>query len=384
MRLSAPIGAAIAALATSGLLAMTPSAVASGSGWQAVAGPTTTAIQLSDIDTVNQHSAWAVGISYTSDQPTDPGTAVVEHWDGATWSAAGGTLPDADGFTNLTALSDTNIWVSGYTDREYGATQVWHYDGTTWTALPSTGLPATIRGRVLATTGHTWLVGQVDAGLPAAGAVIATFHGSASSGHWTVQHLARVGGFYGATARTAKDAWAVGSTSQYQAAGHAVIAHWNGKKWALATIGSIKGQLTGVAADGAHDVMAVGLQTPSHGGLEGGLAVHWNGKKWASSHLPCKVACQLSTVATGPSASYWASGHGPLEARASVYLHFTNGKWHAAVSGPTQDIKSSERRVDVLGIARVPGTSTTLSVGYATSKSGQFSKYQPLRETQTN
>jgi hypothetical protein len=370
------------AIATAVAIGAAPAAAATPT-WQSVTGPADVGVQLNDVQAVSATSAWAVGIAYSSNQPAVAGSAVLEHWNGSTWSDVSG-LPTADGLVNVDAVSDTNIYVSGYLDREFGATQVWHYDGAHWTALAETGVPATFTGRVLAAKGKVWLAGEVDADQPQHGAIIATFHGAASTGHWTVKRLATTGGFYGGKAVSATNVWAVGSTSQYPAAGRATVAHWNGKKWAL-TVTPFQGQLLDIAVDSSKNLMAVGVRHEVKGEIAppypAGIALHWNGKKWADSHLPCKIGCQLDTVAGGPSGSYWVSGHGPLEAKAATYLHFTGGHFQAPVNGPTLALTSSQREVKVLGLSRVPGTSLVLSVGFATSHTQRLISYQPLRES---
>jgi hypothetical protein len=75
----------------------------------------------------------------------------------------------------------------------------------------------------------------------------------------------------GVAATSAKNAWAVGTDTDFVTSFQNVIEHWNGKAWRLVHGPVRDGLLNGVAATSTRDAWAVG------GGPSGAIIEHWNG-----------------------------------------------------------------------------------------------------------
>ena len=277
---------------------------------------------LNAVSAWSQDDAWAVGSTV--------GGAEIDHWDGSTWSAAGG-IPglggsgefsglsdveavgpgeawavggyssDADrsgivvhctlgvgctasrsrAFTALSAVSPNDIWAVG---REHpyggGASAIGHYDGTSWSLVPppDTRILHAIDARA---ADDVWAVGEDG--------LIAHWNGS----EWSV-----VPGAPGANVNLrdivavgVDDAWAVGSAPD----GKTAIMHWNGEAWSLVpspSPGILGSGLSGVDAVSPNDIWAVGSSYDSY---DPGnfppyqpkvLSLHWDGVQWSNVPNP--------------------------------------------------------------------------------------------------
>ncbi len=111
-----------------------------GSTWQVVASPN---IQpqydvLGGITAISANNIWAVGEAYGTRLQT-----LVEHWNGSTWSIVSSPNPGKydDILTGMTAISANNIWSvgqAGYTSYKTNIkTLVEHWDGKQWSVVPS-------------------------------------------------------------------------------------------------------------------------------------------------------------------------------------------------------------------------------------------------------
>jgi hypothetical protein len=257
-----------------------PSAAAARhSPWTKVGGPSTVGLSIDAMTAVSAHDAWAVGALHPGGHPNAKPRAVVMRWHRQRWQAA--SAPHAaQQLTSISARSAGDLWAGGYRNDVFGPTRVWHFAHHHWSTVPSRGLPPGITGKVITNNSHVWLVGEVDPGRRIEGAVIATYH--PGKRRWSVDDLSRSGGFVAGATIGSTRAWAVGSTSKYDALGHPVIASWNGHRWSMQTFPHVRGQLTSVAAHSGHEAVAVGYNgqtTPNNNfsHAEGGIAFTWNG-----------------------------------------------------------------------------------------------------------
>jgi Dockerin type I domain len=119
-----------------------------GTSWSVVPtpspGPTSSSF-LSGVSCLNANDCWAAG-SYSAASTGTVGFGnvpignqpLVEHWDGTSWSIV--TSPPGPGDTALrgvSCLSATDCWAVGHSGDEVIRTFVEHYDGTLWTIVPS-------------------------------------------------------------------------------------------------------------------------------------------------------------------------------------------------------------------------------------------------------
>jgi hypothetical protein len=221
---------------------------------------------LRDVKAINTNNVWAVGKS--------PGvTALVEHWDGTSWTVA--PTPTVKTALNaLAVVSSTNIWAvgDGLVNPDGSKTAlIMHYDGRSWQTMPN----------------------QVS--------VPSTF----------VAH----NGLKSITALSATDIWAVGSVTDRLSVTRPLIQHYDGRTWtrvaaAPAPPNSTHYSLSGVAAVSATDIYAVG-GVSFNDLTEASIVERWNGRAWSQVTVPHSTAADdgLNGVAVTPGGSpIWAVG----------------------------------------------------------------------------
>jgi hypothetical protein len=122
----------------------------------------------------------------------------------------------------------------------------------------------------------------------------------------------------------------------------------------------LSARLTGVWARSATDAWAVG--TIDYDSAPKPLIMHWNGTDWQRVTAPV-AAGRLGTVAGDAQGNLWVSGINPvppyIRYPGSLTLRYTGGQW-STVYGP----KVNDNDPYLAGLANVPGTSTFWGVGY--------------------
>ncbi len=254
---------------------------------------------------------------------------LVEHWNGSSWTqvtvAPGG--PQLDELVAVVAPSATDVWAFGYT--RYAQ----HWDGTAWQRVK----------------------------LP-------------------VPKGAEGPEFRGAAAVSPDDIWAVGDAelagSSY--ASHAIVDHWNGRRWSQVPTppsGGYSG-LVGVTALSADDVWAVGSV-----GVDTGkritlrtLTIHWDGTAWtrlpspspATPYTPAdSVDDSLAAVAGVSSQDVWAVGAYYFVAADGNHalhplaLHWDGSRWKQV---PAPDPGGPTHRSFLSGVA-APSATGVWAVG---------------------
>jgi hypothetical protein len=312
---------------------------------------------LTSVAFVTPNDVWAVGQYFTDKNEGEP---LIEHWDGQVWTR----LPGRGVLHAVAAAGPGNVWAVGLntiqhwngrdwqearlvisptnaTYELYGvavasANDAWsvgtlrtragmgfssqfltlHWDGTQWTQVPAPAADtqAPLRSVAITRPNEAWAVG---------GQTILRWDGTA----WHIVPSPPLPGFEGnglvALAATASDdIWAVGSgweppptpaPNVAPGPNFPVIEHWDGREWRLvdAPNPGLGGQLTGVAAAGPHDVLAVGSYTPSaRGPADQTLVLHWDGSLWSQvAGLNFDTAInRFGAVAAEGSGSFWAVG----------------------------------------------------------------------------
>jgi hypothetical protein len=162
----------------------------------------------------------------------------------------------------VSALSATNVWAAGEVLTSAGATEaiVEHWNG------------------------HAW---QISSGATPAGVVSS--------------------GLLGITAISRDDVWAVGDISAQSSGSQPLIEHWSGSGWQVISSPALSATvsfLTGVSADSAHDVWAVGVSGSAT------LVEHWDGSSWSvvPSPNPGANGNELNAVAAVSADNVWAVG----------------------------------------------------------------------------
>jgi len=136
------------------------------------------------------------------------------------------------------------------------------------------------------------------------------------------------------------DAWLVGA--QFATApARSIIAHWNGTAWSLVTHPGVPA-LSAVAADGPHDVWAVGTGA---GPSFPAVIEHYDGSKWTvSATLP---GISLSAVTSIGPAAAWAVGTSS-DGNATATVKWNGSAWNVV---PSPNLGSEDSLSGVSGVA---------------------------------
>jgi len=306
-----------------------------GAQWTVVPTPNAgqfTNNQLFGVAAVSTTDVWAVGQQIGQNGP-EP-SAMVVHWDGATWSQF--PLPKIGVVSSLRAVavvSSTDVWAAGYYYDSTGAhalVELWN--GSAWSVVPDpdtvtlSSISATSATDAWATgndiehwNGSTW---QVVSTLPARSIsavapndVWALVAGAQPIERWNGKVWTSVPSPQNVTlnsiaARSGYNAWAVGHSNTGPA--KSLTEHWNGSAWTVipSPPGSGSAALNAVALAG-HFAAAVGFDTRGTPGEIEGLNELWNGSRWAEpadTYVGSNENVLSSVFATAPS-SAWAVGH---------------------------------------------------------------------------
>lgn len=287
-----------------------------GSSWAAVATPNPwpecedgdilwSGNSLSAVDAVSANDVWAVGSEcYSANE-------IIEHWNGTAWSlVANPRRPD--GFDSTAALYDvdaisaTNVWAVGYSGSDALDALIEHYNGSTWSVVPAAPGSSGYLTSVSATgPNDVWAVGSTDSG----GNIVEHYNGNA----WSVVPSPQPGS--GSTldsvdALSPTDAWAVGTKRGFGAQESTFTMHWDGTAWTEVAspnprnTGDARNELRSVVVLSKRNAWAVGTyendQTSFH--QDRTLTLHWNGSEWSIVSSPTPGATgQLTAVASASS-----------------------------------------------------------------------------------
>jgi hypothetical protein len=231
--------------------------------------PATTGVSLTDVVSVSPDDAWAVGDTSRILRLTVAG-ALIEHWDGTSWSIIPNPLSAQAGATlsALALVSSGDIWAVGSQGTGQAATPLAeHWNGTAWASVP---VPAATAGS----------------------------------------------GLSAVSADSSGDVWATGFQDSPQQ--QPLAEHWNGTAWSIVTLPAFSpagytGALGSVYAASPDDVWAIdSSSTNSVGGLDTAVFVHWDGADWTAEPAPGPQAWSLfysyaGIAGSGPD-NIWAAG----------------------------------------------------------------------------
>jgi hypothetical protein len=302
-----------------------------GRAWRSVPLPPGS-YDLWSVAAVTPDDAWAVGARGAGYLVASH--ALIEHWNGARWSAVQLPRLRASFLYGVSAAGPRSVWAVGARYRANAAGRflpsgtrplLLHWDGTSWREWPLRwgSRPITLDKVVADGPSSVWAVstGQED---PAGGSSVIE--------HWNGRRWQEVPAPFGASdpisgfgATAWNDAWAVGSYGQggntVSKFSYPLAAHWDGHGWRLIQVPNRSGEnsaaLTDVAAARPDDVWALGesqrLHLLGHDGLSAtgpvALLEHWNGRRWqvAPGAAP-PIFDGRPVVAATADGSAWALG----------------------------------------------------------------------------
>jgi hypothetical protein len=290
-------------------------------GWQLVARvavPGKLVVMLS-VTAVSADDAWASG--FAAGHRGRASRLVIEHWSGHSWrpvTVPGKTLAAFDqgsmAFAIIGASSKRNVWVF---NQMTGAWLRWN--GHRW----SEGLVSRLTGRsaigitstLVLGADEVWAFGTRVNGHGDAMPFAARFHGR----RWKVTPVPRLLNLLvsAASAVSPRDIWAVigrgGQAVFPPSPSGAALVHWDGRRWRLMPLPARlagRGDPTSIAAISDRDIWVGGGTQNSKLGLTE-TAAHWDGKKWQVATLPAaasRARCVLGSIVPGARAGLEALG----------------------------------------------------------------------------
>ena len=303
-----PVVALVTALA-----AAPPSYAAS---WTIVPTPNaTTEDWLTGITAFSPSGLWSVGTQYKRPGLTGSG-GLIEQYNGTSWQVISSPTPAGCVYCSLTGVSGSSasdVWAVGeawFNKVDYDAL-IEQYNGSSWSLVsdtqPSNGYLYDVTA--LSPT-DAWAVGVLyNSDNAISGPLLEKYNGSAWTA--TTTSLAPGGSLTAVTAVSASDIWAVGNDQ-----GAGLVMNYNGTSWTQVTVPAPTGttwDLTGVSATSASSVWAVGYTevTGTTSDTEQPIAEYFNGTSWTLTYLPQPAGYDfngMSTVLAVSPTSVWASG----------------------------------------------------------------------------
>jgi hypothetical protein len=204
-----------------------------------------------------------------------------------------------------------------------------HFDGTRWvsTPIPNAGPNFNTLFGVSSAQHRAWAVGvHLNSDFKTRGLVESWDPASAA---WQVVRVPQPGAerdlFFGTSALSDSDVWAVGEQQGSDGKFGSLIEHWNGGQWQVVSSpdpGSSGNHLYGVLALAPDNVWAVGQRNDA-GSPDHELIVHWDGQRWsvlpsanhgtASAALYAVTADRDGLWAVGETTDANAGGHPLVE-----------------------------------------------------------------------
>jgi hypothetical protein len=153
--------------------------------------------------------------------------------------------------------------------------------------------------------------------------------------------------FYGVSASSSKDVWAVGFYTDSHYLSHVLTEHWNGKQWSIISSpnpGSAYDNLFGVADISANNVWAVGFyRNVGDSSPTRTLIEHWDGKQWNVVNTPDTGSASNALFAVAVSSqSTWSIGRieSDLTPTTTLTEQWNGSRWHTVTSpsrGPSDN-----------------------------------------------
>jgi hypothetical protein len=305
---------------------------------------------LGSVTATSATDAWAVG--YTLITTDGLGVALIEHWDGTSWTTRDSNTPGLTGQLNsVTATSPTDAWAVGTINAEVilpgnppihqltlsGIVE--HWDGTSWSQVPHPGTATVANGAagfelfgVTATSAtNAWAVGDM---LTNNGASSFIEHLDGTT--WREQALDSTqvnSQLLAVTATSAADAWAVGQGFTSAGVNPTLSGHFDGISWSQVPSPNpgTANVLTAIAVQGNLEAWAVGSTVSADGSLTNGLIEHWDGGDWRVTPSPTGGSfATFHGVAARSATDAWAVGQGSVSASGTpitLVEHWNGSNW---------------------------------------------------------
>ncbi|AGZ42855.1 hypothetical protein AFR_22925 [Actinoplanes friuliensis DSM 7358] len=333
-----------------GLTAAVPAQAAT--AWRTVTPPPLKPSNaLLDVSATGPSDAWAVGYQDDVYGRVSPHPYALLRWDGRTWSQR--QLPENSlTMSSISAASPDNVWTGG-TDNTQSAYAA-HWNGSAWQAFRPFGiLGGQIVSDVEARGGNALLAGGDSH------ALLAEWNGTDFTEITVPGTDTWYGGLNAVTRATDGSAFAVGSWNVDDAGyPEPLVLQRTDGSWKVAALPKIPtARLLDVWARSATDAWAVG--STDYDGVPKPLLMHWDGSTWQRVTTALTTGT-LSSVAGDATGTVWV---GAYDYPKSLFLRYRAGKW-TTVQGPPSPYLSA--------IANIPGTSSFWAVGQDSDTAGSI------------
>jgi hypothetical protein len=278
-----------------------------GTQWSVVSTPSLTGASLTRLAAVASNDVWAVGSLTTVVHKQTLTSTLTEHWDGTSWSVVSSPTPANGGYLALVAaVSSKDVWAAGNALDSSGtpvSALVEHWDGTSWSIVSSAAFNGATNPVVSADASNdVWAVAFASSasGAPFTGPAVLHFDGTS----WSLINPNTGVTGVGIDALSPTDVWAVGQGRDSDGdSNFARIEHFDGTSWSIVPSPRVnppepldtQSGLGGVAAISANDIWAVGEA------LNQTLTEHWDGTSWSviTSPDPGKFNVLVAATALG-------------------------------------------------------------------------------------
>ena len=329
------VGAVIGALFV--LVVAVPSPVgATDSGWNIIPSPNTGPTDSSFLMSTacpNAWSCWAVGGVFSSLGNNSQPNALIDSWNGSTWSVGSDVTPpdtQASLLWSVDCVSSSDCWAVGAQEpdnQQQPVTLAENWNGSVWSVVPTPAVSGYLFSVTCSNASDCWAVGDsLDGQQNPLNGIIYHWDGS----QWSQSLRASSGQTYdqfaSVTCASSSDCWAVGYAGPNQlqynflpgiapsvVGSAALIEHWDGTDWSIAptpAAAAPMGQdLTSVTCSGSSDCWAVGSTMDASGNPSSSLVENWNGSTWTvtPSLDPLTPANILTAVTCLDASDCWAS-----------------------------------------------------------------------------
>jgi len=345
---------------------------------------------LNGVTCVSASECWAVGVN---EDDSTPGAAIaqtlIERWDGTSWAIV--SSPNAIGANNYSDLfnvacaSASDCWAVGGV--YYGSPSralIERWDGSSWSIVNSPSASGDksswLWAVACAPTSDCWTVGIGDGSDPyTQPPLVERWDGTS----WTNVSVPIATTNFdnvlaSVTCTSASECWAVGyrdTTSDIDnsrsSALQTLIEHWDGTSWAIISSPSTTlnhdNVLAGVACVSASDCWAVG-----HSSDQGPLVERWDGTSWAIVSTPAPSGAPNQAILSGvtcvSTSDCWAVGATPNGISRQTLIEHWDGTGWVIVSSPNLTYPAQDNILS--GVACV-STSDCWAVGYESTPGGQ-------------
>lgn len=338
--------------------------------WNIVLSPNVaTSNVLTAVTAVADNNIWAVGYSEGTKLKPEP---LIENWNGSTWQViTSPSFTSGAALYGITAMSATDIWAVGTEYKTHlpngkGLTE--HWNGSQWSVVGSpghSGSGSVFYGVTAISSTNVWAVGVYYASIDKS--KFYTFAEQWNGTSWSIVSTPapKVSSFSGLAAISSGDIWAVGYSGGGKPNVSTLTQHWNGTAWSIVTspnVGTIS-QLNGVTAVSTNDVWAVGQS-----GGTNALIENWSGTKWSISSNPggSMNGTVLNSVTALSASNVWAVGQTTNSGVKQTFIENWNGTQWSIVSSPNVGTLNNELN----GVGGVAGTTKVRTVGTSATSNG--------------